>query len=111
MHTFLPLQFWLKMIAEIVSRQLINIESQSAVQGMSLEEVIGNVLKANWDHERTKFSLPPMMTLVSSIKYMLYDNIAYSSACIYLFQNVSVRPGIIAYLVLISLVTLKLTSY
>lgn len=91
MHTFLPLQFWLKMIAEIVSRQLINIESQSAVQGMSLEEVIGNVLKANWDHERTKFSLPPMMTLVSSIKYicctiiLLIQVLAYT--CFKMFQS------------------------
>ncbi|KAK6129971.1 hypothetical protein DH2020_036291 [Rehmannia glutinosa] len=38
--------------------------AQDAVQGMSVEKVIGDVLKANWDHERTKFSLPPMMTLL-----------------------------------------------
>ncbi|KAL3619160.1 hypothetical protein CASFOL_036730 [Castilleja foliolosa] len=38
--------------------------AQDVGQGMSIENVIGNVLKANWDHERTKFSLPPMMTLV-----------------------------------------------
>ncbi|KAK4486334.1 hypothetical protein RD792_009005 [Penstemon davidsonii] len=38
--------------------------AQDAVQGMSIENVIGNVLKANWDHERTKFSLPPLMTLL-----------------------------------------------
>ncbi|GFP79318.1 phosphomevalonate kinase [Phtheirospermum japonicum] len=38
--------------------------AQDAGQGMSIEKVIGDVLKSNWDHERTKFSLPPMMTLV-----------------------------------------------
>ncbi|KAK6117011.1 hypothetical protein DH2020_049255 [Rehmannia glutinosa] len=44
--------------------------AQDAVQGMSIEEVIGDVLKANWDHERTKFSLPPMMTLVNFLAYL-----------------------------------------
>ncbi|KAL2234634.1 phosphomevalonate kinase, peroxisomal [Sesamum indicum] len=38
--------------------------AQDSVQGTSIEEAIGDVLKANWDHERTKFSLPPMMTLL-----------------------------------------------
>ncbi|KAL6547738.1 hypothetical protein OROHE_009443 [Orobanche hederae] len=38
--------------------------AQDAVEGISIEKVISDVLKANWDHERTKFSLPPMMTLV-----------------------------------------------
>ncbi|KAL0304911.1 UNVERIFIED_CONTAM: Phosphomevalonate kinase, peroxisomal [Sesamum angustifolium] len=38
--------------------------AQDSVQGISIEEAIGDVLKANWDHERTKFSLPPMMTLL-----------------------------------------------
>ncbi|KAL6544167.1 hypothetical protein OROGR_010664 [Orobanche gracilis] len=38
--------------------------AQDAVEGISIEKVISNVLEANWDHERTKFSLPPMMTLV-----------------------------------------------
>ncbi|KAL2525275.1 GHMP kinase family protein [Abeliophyllum distichum] len=38
--------------------------AQGASEGMIIEEVISNVLKANWDHERTKFSLPPMMTLL-----------------------------------------------
>ncbi|KAG8382098.1 hypothetical protein BUALT_Bualt05G0041100 [Buddleja alternifolia] len=38
--------------------------AQDAGLGTSIEEVIGKVLKANWDHERTKFSLPPMMTLL-----------------------------------------------
>ncbi|KAH6803419.1 GHMP kinase family protein [Perilla frutescens var. frutescens] len=32
--------------------------------GQEIEEAMGNVLKANWDHERTKFSLPPMITLL-----------------------------------------------
>ncbi|KAL3844453.1 hypothetical protein ACJIZ3_001856 [Penstemon smallii] len=38
--------------------------AQGAGLGMSIEEVIGDVLKANWDHERAKFSLPPLMTLL-----------------------------------------------
>ncbi|KAL6578720.1 hypothetical protein OROMI_008936 [Orobanche minor] len=38
--------------------------AQDAVEGISIEKVISDVLEANWDHERTKFSLPPMMTLV-----------------------------------------------
>ncbi|KAL0312424.1 UNVERIFIED_CONTAM: Phosphomevalonate kinase, peroxisomal [Sesamum radiatum] len=38
--------------------------AQNAVQGMLLEDAIADVLKANWDHERTTFSLPPMMTLL-----------------------------------------------
>ncbi|XP_022736387.1 phosphomevalonate kinase, peroxisomal-like isoform X2 [Durio zibethinus] len=37
--------------------------AQAAVEGMSLEEVIGNILNGEWDHERTEFSLPPLMTL------------------------------------------------
>ncbi|XP_051137255.1 phosphomevalonate kinase, peroxisomal-like [Andrographis paniculata] len=40
----------------------------SAAQGagrlLPIEETIGGVLTANWDHERTSFSLPPMMTLL-----------------------------------------------
>ncbi|KAL6985677.1 phosphomevalonate kinase [Sarracenia purpurea var. burkii] len=38
--------------------------AQDAVKGKELEEVIGDVLKRNWDHERTKFSLPPLMNLL-----------------------------------------------
>ncbi|XP_022736386.1 phosphomevalonate kinase, peroxisomal-like isoform X1 [Durio zibethinus] len=38
--------------------------AQAAVEGMSLEEVIGNILNGEWDHERTEFSLPPLMTLL-----------------------------------------------
>ncbi|KAI5656391.1 hypothetical protein M9H77_25184 [Catharanthus roseus] len=38
--------------------------AQSAVNGLPLEDVIADVLKAKWDHERTKFSLPPLMTLL-----------------------------------------------
>ncbi|XP_017973406.1 PREDICTED: phosphomevalonate kinase isoform X1 [Theobroma cacao] len=38
--------------------------AQVAVQGMPLEEVIGNILNGEWDHKRTKFSLPPLMTLL-----------------------------------------------
>ncbi|XP_057977396.1 phosphomevalonate kinase, peroxisomal [Malania oleifera] len=38
--------------------------AQVAVEGKPLQEVIGDVLGGTWDHERTKFSLPPMMTLL-----------------------------------------------
>ncbi|KAA8525824.1 hypothetical protein F0562_007679 [Nyssa sinensis] len=38
--------------------------AQGAVIGKPLEEVIADVLKGEWDHERTKFSLPPLMTLL-----------------------------------------------
>ncbi|KAL3497915.1 hypothetical protein ACH5RR_040647 [Cinchona calisaya] len=38
--------------------------AQGAVNGIPLEEVISDVLQAKWDHERTKFSLPPSMTLL-----------------------------------------------
>ncbi|KAK2990092.1 hypothetical protein RJ640_017763 [Escallonia rubra] len=45
------------------SPQVIS-SAQDAAGGKPLEEVIGDVLKSNWDHERTKFSLPPLMTLL-----------------------------------------------
>ncbi|KAL8503495.1 hypothetical protein ACS0TY_022296 [Phlomoides rotata] len=51
-------QRYIRFSPEVIS------SAQDAAQGMPMEEVIGNVLKANWDHERTKFSLPPMMTLL-----------------------------------------------
>uniref|UniRef100_A0A5B6ZHL2 phosphomevalonate kinase n=1 Tax=Davidia involucrata TaxID=16924 RepID=A0A5B6ZHL2_DAVIN len=38
--------------------------AQGAVKDKPLEEVIADVLKGKWDHERTKFSLPPLMTLL-----------------------------------------------
>ncbi|CAA0838245.1 GHMP kinase family protein [Striga hermonthica] len=38
--------------------------AQDAARGLSIQEVIGDVLKANWDHKRTNFQLPPMMSLV-----------------------------------------------
>ncbi|KAL0393704.1 UNVERIFIED_CONTAM: Phosphomevalonate kinase, peroxisomal [Sesamum latifolium] len=38
--------------------------AQNAVRGTLIEDAIADVLKANWDHERTTFSLPPMMTLL-----------------------------------------------
>ncbi|KAL6530859.1 hypothetical protein OROGR_014719 [Orobanche gracilis] len=42
----------------------MEVVENDAVEGISIENVITDVLKCNWDHERTKFSLPPMMTLV-----------------------------------------------
>lgn len=38
--------------------------AQNAGMATPLTEVIDDVLKAKWDHERTKFSLPPLMTLL-----------------------------------------------
>lgn len=38
--------------------------AQNAGRATPLTEVISEVLNAKWDHERTKFSLPPLMTLV-----------------------------------------------
>ncbi|MCD9645756.1 hypothetical protein HAX54_034941 [Datura stramonium] len=38
--------------------------AQNAGMATPLTEVISDVLKAKWDHERTKFSLPPLMTLL-----------------------------------------------
>ncbi|XP_073309384.1 phosphomevalonate kinase, peroxisomal-like [Primulina huaijiensis] len=38
--------------------------SQGSGKELSIQEAIDNVLKSNWDHERIKFSLPPLMTLL-----------------------------------------------
>ncbi|CAK9153242.1 unnamed protein product [Ilex paraguariensis] len=38
--------------------------SQGAVKDTPLEEIIADVLKGKWDHEQTKFSLPPLMNLL-----------------------------------------------
>ncbi|KAK2645431.1 hypothetical protein Ddye_020626 [Dipteronia dyeriana] len=38
--------------------------AQVAVKGLPLQEVIVDIVKGKWDHERTKFSLPPLMTLL-----------------------------------------------
>ncbi|KAK9144225.1 hypothetical protein Sjap_004128 [Stephania japonica] len=38
--------------------------AQVAVKGPFLKEAIIDVLKEKWNHERVKFSLPPLMTLV-----------------------------------------------
>ncbi|TXG54226.1 hypothetical protein EZV62_019482 [Acer yangbiense] len=38
--------------------------AQVAVKGLPLQEVIVDIIKGKWDHERTKFSLPPLMTLL-----------------------------------------------
>ena len=46
----------------------IIMELQGAVKDTPLEEIIADVLKAKWDHEQTKFSLPPLMNLVSILK-------------------------------------------
>ncbi|CAK7356051.1 unnamed protein product [Dovyalis caffra] len=38
--------------------------AQNASEGKPLQEVMTTILKGNWDHERTKFSLPPLMNLL-----------------------------------------------
>nr|GEV07535.1 phosphomevalonate kinase, peroxisomal [Tanacetum cinerariifolium] len=38
--------------------------AQNAIRSLPLEDVVGDVLKGKWDHERTKFSLPPLMNLL-----------------------------------------------
>ncbi|XP_043692329.1 phosphomevalonate kinase, peroxisomal-like isoform X2 [Telopea speciosissima] len=38
--------------------------AQDAVKGKPLQEVITDVIKGNWDHQKTKFSLPPLMNLL-----------------------------------------------
>lgn len=38
--------------------------TQVAATVVPLPEVISDILKGNWDHDRTEFSLPPLMTLV-----------------------------------------------
>ncbi|KAI3703544.1 hypothetical protein L1987_73697 [Smallanthus sonchifolius] len=45
------------------SPQVIS-SAQNAIRVMPLEEVVADVLKGKWDHERTKFSLPPLMNLL-----------------------------------------------
>jgi hypothetical protein len=55
---------------------------QVAAKGLPLEEVIVDILKGKWDHERTKFSLPPLMTLVRILKFTIYCNL-------YVFANVN----------------------
>ncbi|XLS71400.1 hypothetical protein HN51_028265, partial [Arachis hypogaea] len=36
---------------------------QVAAQALPAPKVIRDILNGNWDHERTEFSLPPLMTL------------------------------------------------
>ncbi|KAJ8774184.1 hypothetical protein K2173_009615 [Erythroxylum novogranatense] len=38
--------------------------AQDAAEGVPLEDVIADILNGKWDHERTEFSLPPLMTLL-----------------------------------------------
>nr|QID77685.1 5-phosphomevalonate kinase [Cinnamomum camphora] len=38
--------------------------AQLAVKGKPLQEIIAGILKEKWDHEKIKFSLPPLMTLL-----------------------------------------------
>lgn len=65
-------------------------EVQVAYEGKPLDEVISEVLKGRWDHERTKFSLPPLMTLVSTLM-SLYST---SSDALYCYGVVLVVIGL-----------------
>uniref|UniRef100_A0A2N9IGV4 phosphomevalonate kinase n=1 Tax=Fagus sylvatica TaxID=28930 RepID=A0A2N9IGV4_FAGSY len=38
--------------------------TQVAAKGLPLQEVIIDILQGKWDHGRTKFSMPPLMTLL-----------------------------------------------
>ncbi|XP_050237855.1 phosphomevalonate kinase, peroxisomal [Mercurialis annua] len=38
--------------------------SQDATRGVPLPDIIGGILKGNWDHERAIVSLPPLMSLL-----------------------------------------------
>lgn len=42
-------------------------EFQNVIRALPLEEVVSDVLKGKWDHEKTKFSLPPLMNLVNML--------------------------------------------
>lgn len=44
--------------------KLFVIPLQDSAKGAPLQEVLLEILKGKWDHERTKFCLPPLMTLV-----------------------------------------------
>ncbi|GAV84968.1 GHMP_kinases_N domain-containing protein, partial [Cephalotus follicularis] len=47
------------------SPEVIFFSSHSVTEnGLPLQEVIVDILKGKWDHERTKFSLPPLMNLL-----------------------------------------------
>ncbi|PSR91606.1 Phosphomevalonate kinase, partial [Actinidia chinensis var. chinensis] len=51
-------QLYVRFSPEVLS------SAQDAVKGKGFEELIGDVLNGKWDHERTKFSLPPLMNLL-----------------------------------------------
>ncbi|RYR21462.1 hypothetical protein Ahy_B03g066762 isoform B [Arachis hypogaea] len=44
--------------------QNVVVKNKVAAQALPAPEVISDILNGNWDHERTEFSLPPLMTLL-----------------------------------------------
>ncbi|XLR30133.1 hypothetical protein S83_058033 [Arachis hypogaea] len=48
---------------EMFSPEVIS-SVQVAAQALPAPEVISDILNGNWDHERTEFSIPPLMTLL-----------------------------------------------
>lgn len=53
------------------------------MKGTPLHEVILEILKGKWDHERTKFSLPPLMTLVSMLRSIISFLLYHACTCKY----------------------------
>jgi hypothetical protein len=61
---------------------------QDAAKGTPLQEVMAAILKGKWDHERTKFSLPPLMNLVSFLPYTIDVSIyVYEFMVMLLLEN------------------------
>lgn len=53
---------------------------QVAAKGLPLQEVIIDILQGKWDHGRTRFSMPPLMTLVRILRFTICCNL-------YVFAN------------------------
>ncbi|XLS85171.1 hypothetical protein HN51_035337, partial [Arachis hypogaea] len=47
-----------------MAQDIVLLTLQVAAQALPAPEVISDILNGNWDHERTEFSLPPLMTLL-----------------------------------------------
>lgn len=59
---------------------------QETSKGVPLQDVIVSILKAKWDHERTAFSLPPLLNLVIYLHLNLFMRMHihnYSRVCLH----------------------------
>lgn len=54
---------------------LLLLTLQGAEKAVPLPEVITDILKGKWDHEKTEVSLPPLVTLVSNINFTFVGSI------------------------------------